>query len=224
MTAPNTESDVDETQDADTDSSETADSTDAAEEDKPLGEAGQKAFDALKAKRQADIARRKKAETDRDDALAELDRIKAANTDDGEKKPDLEALRAQARAEAAAESLRDRTLDKLEAKAARQFSNPEDARVFLAGKVDDFIDGTTIDVEAISDALSDLLKERPYLGVTQGDAKRFQGTADAGAKASAGKPQLSEADVKRLSKEGRHEEIEAARIDGRLNKLLGTTT
>jgi hypothetical protein len=217
--------DVDETEDADIDTSETTDIDETSEtetRDKPLGEAGQKAFDALKAKRQGDIARRKKAETDRDAALAELSRLQAKPKDD-EDKPDIEALTKKIRDEAKAETLRDRALDKLEAKAARQFSNPEDARMFLAGNVDDFIDGTTVDVEAITDALSDLLKARPYLGVTQGDAKRFQGTADSGPKGSAGKPQLTEADVKKLSREGKHAEIEAARKDGRLNTLLGIT-
>jgi hypothetical protein len=139
-------------------------------------------------------------------------------------KPDLDAIREQVRAEVSTEALKDKALDKIEAKAARLFSNPEDARMFLASNVEDFIDAGKVDVEAISTALADLLKERPYLGVTQGDAKRFQGTGDAGAKASAGKPQLSDADVKKLYREGKFEEIETARKAGQLTKLLGTTS
>lgn len=142
---------------------------------------------------------------------------------EGDDKPDLEAIRKQVRDEVNAESLREKALDKLETKAARLFENPEDARTFLAGNVDDFIDDGKVDTNAITEALTDLLKARPYLGVTQGDAKRFQGSADAGAKGTAGKPQLTEADVKRLAKEGKHADIEAARVNGQLNTLLGIT-
>lgn len=179
-----------------------------------LGDAGKKALDAMKAKWRAERDGRKAAE----DKLAAATKP-APETD----APDLDAIRKEARAEADAESLKDKALDKLEAKAARLFQNPEDARAFLAGKVDDFLDDGKVDVEAISEALADLLKERPYLGVTQGDGKRFQGTGDGGPKGTAGKPQLTKADVERLSKEGKHAEIEAARVEGRLNTILGIT-
>ena len=179
-----------------------------------LGDAGKKALDAMKAKWRAERDRAKAAE----DKLAAA--TKPPADDD---KPDLDAIRKQAREEVQAESLRERALDKLEAKAARLFQNPEDARAFLASKVDDFLDDGKIDVEAIGDALKDLLTDRPYLGVTQGDAKRFQGTGDGGPKGSAGKPQLTKADVEKLAAQGKHTEIEAARVDGRLNTLLGIT-
>ena len=214
MTAPNT-TDAPTIDDADTDVVDTAaDSTDTTDQSATdaLGDAGKKALDAMKAKWRSERDRAKALEAQIADA--------AKPADD---KPDLDALRTQARAEVLAESMRERALDKLEAKAARLFQNPEDARAFLADKVDDFIDGTSVDTDAITDALKELLDKRPYLGVTQGEPKRFQGTADGGAKGTAGKPQLTEADVKRLSKEGRHAEIEAARIDGRLNTLLGIT-
>jgi hypothetical protein len=138
--------------------------------------------------------------------------------------PDLEAIRQQIRTETQTEALRERALDKLEAKAARTFQNPDDARAFLAARVDDFIDGATVDVKAIADALDDLLTERPYLGVTQGEPKpRFQGTGDGGPKGTAGKPQLTRADIERLAKEGNYPEIERARVAGELNDALGIT-
>jgi hypothetical protein len=153
---------------------------------------------------------------------AELATAKAAKpAAEGDKKPeiDIDALRKQIRDEAAADSLRDRALDKIEAKAARLLANPEDARVFLASKLDDFIGAGTVDVNAISDALADLIKARPYLGVTQGDSKRFKGTADGGAKGNAGKPQLTKADLKSMTPDA----ILSAKAEGRMNNLLGIT-
>jgi hypothetical protein len=138
--------------------------------------------------------------------------------------PDVAAIRSEIEAKVTADGLRERALDKLETKAARAFQNPEDARTFLAPRVDDFIDGNTIDMQAISDALDDLLTERPYLGVTQGATTRFQGTGDQGAKDRAGKPQLSRAEIESLAKQGRHDEIEKARVEGRLTQALGQNT
>lgn len=182
-----------------------------------LGDAGKKALDAMKSKWRTEREQRKELERQ----LAEAAKPKS---DDGDDKPDLEALRKQARDEAATEALRDRALDKIEAKAARLFSNPEDARLFLSDKLDDFLDGGKVDVEAITDALKELLEARPYLGVTQGEPKKkFQGGADQGDRGDAGKPQLSRADVEKLAREGKHAEIEKARTEGRLNKLLGIT-
>lgn len=165
-----------------------------------------------------DLERRSTAtKRDLEKKLAEAAKPKPAE----DEKPDLDAIRREIRAETQTESLRERALDKLEAK-ARKFQNPEDARAFLASRVDEFVDGDKIDVQAIGDALDDLLTERPYLAVTQGDAKRFQGTGDAGPKGNAGKPQLTDADVKKLWREGKSEEIEAARKAGQLTTLLGT--
>lgn len=179
-----------------------------------LGDAGKKALDAMKAKW--------RAERDKAKQLAQqlADATKKTTEDET---PDLDAIRNQARDEARNEALKDKALDKLEAKAARLFQNPEDARAFLADKVDEFIDDGKVDVEAITDALDDLLKQRPYLGITQGETRRFQGTGDGGPKGSAGKPQLTKAEVERLYKEGKTAEIDKAREDGRLNTLLGIT-
>ena len=72
---------------------------------------------------------------------------------------------------------------------------------------------------AIAQALEDLVAEKPYLSAQGG--KRFQGTADGGARNDASKPsQLSESDLDRMSPE----QVEAARKEGRLNNLLGIKT
>lgn len=214
---------------ADTDGTDTAGTDTAADDqadtasgdgqaDEPgadsLGDAGKKALDAMKTKW--------RAERDRAKDLAV--KLAEATKSTGDGATEAEQIRAQARAEARAEALRERVADKIEAKAARMFSNPDDARLFLADKVDDFLDDGKVDVEAITDALKDLLEARPYLGVTQGEPKKkFQGGADGGDRGDAGKPQLTRADVERLAREGKHAEIEKARVEGRLNKVLGIT-
>ena len=87
-----------------------------------------------------------------------------------------------------------------------------DASKFAVGE-----DGE-VDSAAVQEAIADLLKERPYLGVK--DA-RFQAGADGGARNEQTAGQLSQEDVKRLYAERKYDEIEKARAEGRLNSILG---
>lgn len=185
-----------------------ADETDNADGADALGDAGKKALDAMKAKWRAERARAKAAE----DKLAAAS--KPTPSEDG---TDLEAMREQARSEARTEVLKDRALDKIEAKAAGRFKDPEDALLRLGKNVDNYISDGKIDLEAIEDDLVELLEKRPDFGVTQGDSKRFKGTADGGPKTDAGKPQVTEAQLKTMTPE----QIVAAQKEGRLEKLLG---
>lgn len=167
-----------------------------------------------------DLERRSKARMR--ELEAELTAARNAPKGDTTDAPDPAAIRAEIKAEVEGAALRDKALDKLEAKAARLFHNPEDARAFLADKADDFIDGSAVDVDAINDALADLLKQRPYLGVTQGDAHRFQGSGDGGPKANAaGLPQLTQADLDRMYAAKDHAGITAAKAKGQFDRLLG---
>lgn len=116
---------------------------------------------------------------------------KDAKESKGDDKPagevDVEKIRAealeQAKKEAQREALKERVLDKIEAK-ANNFTDPADAVVMvMRGRTaDDFIDDGKIDVDAIQDALTELLEKKPYLGAAQGGKNRFQGSADGGAK------------------------------------------
>jgi hypothetical protein len=117
-------------------------------------------------------------------------------------------LRAQAQAEARAEVLRERALDKVEARAAKLFADPEDARALLAVQVDDFVDDGQVDVDAIDEALAELLSKKPHLGAAT--AKRFQGGADGGARKGSGVAQLTEQDLKRMTPQ----QIDKARLSG----------
>jgi hypothetical protein len=207
--------------DGDKPEGDAADAADKEAEEKAaadaLGDPGKQALDRMKERVKKATARATAAEK----ALA--DSKKPAEGDD---KPDLDAIREQARTEARTEQMRDRVMDKIEAKAGGKFGiDTEDVAALLMRRheLDDFLDDGKIDVEAITEALNDLLEKQPRLaaGVTQGDEKKFKGGGDGGARGKASKSQLTEADVKKLAADGKHAEIEQARVDGRLNELLG---
>lgn len=178
-----------------------------------LGDAGKKALDAMKAKWQTERDARKALAA----RLAELEKGKPAEA--GE--PDLQKLRDEAKAEARTESLRERVLDKIEAKAARLFADPEDAVALLGRRVDDFIDDGKLDADAIAEAIADLLKKKPHLAAAAQGGKRFTGSADGGTRNGSTRPaQLTEQDLKRMSPQ----QIVAAQDKGQLNDLLGVVT
>lgn len=185
---------------------------DDAEGQDQLGDAGKKALDAMKAERNA-------AKKEAREAKAELAKVKAAKPAEAkpDDKPDADEIRKQAKAEASAEVLRERALDKVEAKAAKLFADPEDARALLAASVEDFVDGDKVDLDAINDALADLLKRKPHLAATGG--QRFTGSADGGARKGSGKPaQLTAQDLKRMTPQ----QIVDAQEKGQFADLLGT--
>lgn len=133
--------------------------------------------DAKKHKRENERLKRSTSKPD----TKSKDKKKPGDDDD---QPDPEQLREQAREEARAEVMKDRVSDKIEAK-ARKFADPEDAAVMLlrSADVDDFLDDDgKIDVEAINEALDELLEKKPYLAA--GDGKRFKGGGDGGARQS----------------------------------------
>jgi len=179
-----------------------------------LGDAGKRALDKMKADLRAEKARRKAAENE----AAALKASKAEGGDDS--KTDLDAVRAEALKQARAETLRDRALDRLEARAARKFNDSADARAHLASHVEEFIDGDKVDSAAIDEALTELLEAKPYLAA--GGAKpRFEGTADNGARRGASGPkQLGKADLSRMTPD----QIVAAQKAGQLDEYMATET
>lgn len=89
-----------------------------------------------------------------------------------------------------------------------------DSRSFLAKVADlDPSDGI-----AIAAAVGDWVTANPALGKRAPAPNPAQGSSAAGPGTAA---QLSEQDVDRLMREGRHDEVEKARIEGRLNDQLG---
>jgi len=191
--------------------SESEDGEEAVEGEDALGDAGKRALDAMKATLRAEKARRKAAES----KAAALEASKADGDDD---KTDLGAVRAEALKQARTETLRERTLDRLEAR-ARKFNDSADARAHLASRVEEFIDGEQIDNAAIDEALAELLEAKPYLGT--GSKPRFEGTGDGGArKGGNGVKQLGQADLKRMTAD----QIVAAQKAGQFDEFLATET
>jgi hypothetical protein len=218
MSEAATESTTDETASetsADT-STETEATSDSATEadDKSLGDAGKKALDAMKAKwKDADKLAKENAATMA--ALqARLDGKEAEHAAEQTKRETEQAALAKANGR----------ILRSEVKAAAKgvLADPADAYKFLDLDEFEVDDDGEVDTDAIAKALDDLVKTKPYLAVQ--DGKRFQGGADGGTRKESGPAQLSDADVKRLMAEGKHAEVEKARVEGRLNDLLGIGT
>ena len=170
----------------------------------------------------AKAAEREAARKLRSEAAGLRKRLKELEAErDAANKTEVEKAREAGKAEALATVLKDRALDKVEAKAARLFADPEDARALLADKVDDFIDGDKVDGKAIDDALADLLKRKPHLGA---DTRRFKGGGDGGAREGSKPDMLSRADVEKLFRDGKHAEIAKARAEGRITYDKRPTT
>jgi hypothetical protein len=211
--------DDDDTGDGGDDEDDDEDDPDAEK----LGDAGKRALD-----RQKDRAKR---ERDRRKALEqELATERAKKGKDDDKGPSADEIREEARREARLEALRENLPDKIEARAARLAGKPRLVRALVRDEfdLDDFIDGGKVDVDAIDDAIEQILKDNPELGRDggkkddddSGDGKkrRFGGGADGGTRNN-GKgraEQLTRAQLKDMTPA----EIEKARRDGRLSDLM----
>ncbi|MFB4320665.1 hypothetical protein [Actinomadura sp. 21ATH] len=174
-----------------------------ADDDKPLGAAGEKALQAEKEKR-------KKAAAELREAKAELERLR--NGDDKVAEAAREAERA-AIAKANSRILR----AEIKAAAAGRLANPALAVKLLDLDQFEVSEDGDVDPDEIASAIGKLLKDEPYLAA-QGGKSRFQGTGDGGSRKGNGRPsQLSREDLKRMSPEA----IVKAKAEGRLNEALG---
>ena len=192
----------------DDDDSKDNDTDDAGKDDaddKQLGPAGEKALQAEKDKRrnaQAKLREWTALGKTPAEIQALIDGVKKAG-DDGA--PDVEELRKQARAEVQLERQRERVLDKIEARAARGFADPDDAAALLlrGADINDYLDDDgKVDLEAIEEGLKALLDKKPYLAAQGG--KRFEGGADGGRRkdAPAKATSLQDAVAKRMTAGG----------------------
>jgi hypothetical protein len=187
--------------------------TDDPEGAEALGDPGKKALDTMKGKLKAERERRRALEA----RLAELDQPAAGE------QPDQEALVRQAEQTALARVNERIVRAEVRAAAAGKLADPADAYRFLDLSQFEVDSDGNVDADDVAEAIDDLLKSKPYLAAQGGTPKpRFQGTADSGArKGNARPPQLTEADVKRLSAAGKHAEIVKAQNEGRLDDYLG---
>lgn len=173
-----------------------------------LGDPGKKALDTMKAEKREALARARELETQ----LAEL--TAKAEGREAEFKAAQDAQRVKDEAIAAANERILRA--EVRAAAASKLADPADALRFI--DLSEFEVGSDgdVDASAISAAIDSLVTSKPYLAAQSG--RRFQGTADGGARNDAAKPsQLTQADLARMSPEA----IVAAKREGRLNDLMG---
>lgn len=195
-----------------TSATETASTTESAS---ALGDAGKQAIDRMKAERNEARAAAKELEA----KFAALEAKVAGK--EAEFTAAQEAQRIKDEALAAAN---ERILKaELRAVAKGKLTDPTD--VFRFPEIVDLSAlevgaNGEVDTAALEAAVTDLITRRPDLAAQGG--KRFQGGADGGARNESGAAaQLTEADVRRLGAEGKHDEIVAAKKAGLLNDYLG---
>ncbi|GAA3854214.1 hypothetical protein GCM10023084_05510 [Streptomyces lacrimifluminis] len=192
----------DSDQDGDADGGQDAD--DDGDEDEgadDLGDKGKRALASMKGKWKSERDKRKELE----DQLAQQGSADEAET--VRRKAEQDAL-----AKANARILR----AEVKAAAAGKLADPADAFKFLDLDQFEVDDDGNVDSDEVADAIDELIKSKPYLAAAT--AKRFQGTGDGGAARKASRPkQLSKQDLKTMTPEA----IDQARIDGRLDDLMG---
>jgi hypothetical protein len=194
------------------DSTETAAATEATTTETPaageaaLGDAGKKALDAMKAERKAARDEAAAAKAERDALQAKLD---------GKEAEHAAAQEAQRLRDEALAVANERILKaEVRAAAASKLNDPQDALRFL--NLSEFEVGSDGEVDAsqVAQAIDDLIASKPYLAA---QGKRFQGTADGGARNGTAEPsQLTKADLARMTPE----QIDAAITEGRATNLL----
>ncbi|MFE3452390.1 hypothetical protein ACFXJ8_26050 [Nonomuraea sp. NPDC059194] len=187
------------------------DEDESDDKDKPLGPAGEKALAAEKEKRKAAASQARAEKARADAAEAELAKMRRAaerskpkaedKPDAQEDAPDVEEIQRNAEQAALAKANERIIRAEIRAAAAGKLADPRDALSFLdLTKFEVDADGN-VDADEVADAIEDLLKNKPYLAVAQGDGKRFKGSGDGGAKPN--KPtrskSLTEAVTKALS-------------------------
>lgn len=177
-----------------------------------LGDAGKQALDRMKAARNDERAKRQAAERE----LAEL-RAKAA---DQGKTPDqaaIDAARRDGEAAALAKANERIIRAELRAAAAGKLQDPGDALRFVELSAFEVGADGSVDVDALADAISDLVKTKPYLAAGAKQEPQSRGSADGGPRNAPGPRQLTRDDIRGMSPDA----IEKARTEGQLNNLLG---
>ena len=171
-----------------------------------LGDPGKKALDTMKAERKAATDRAKAAEAERDALRAQLEGREAEHAAAQEKQ--------RARDEALAVANKRILSAELRAAAKGKLADPSDAALYI--NLDEFevSEDGEVDSDALASAIDDLLARKSHLAA---DSRRFDGAADQGAKGEPRQSQLSATDLETMSAA----EINQARRDGRLNKVLG---
>lgn len=178
----------------DTDGDDDQDGADA------LGDKGKRALASMKGKWKSEREKRKQLE----DQLAQKDGADEAET-----------VRRKAEQDATVKANERILKTEIRAAAKGRLADPKDALTFLDLSTFEVGEDGEIDTDEIEDAITDLLKDKPYLAAAT--AKRFQGTGDGGAARKASRPkQLSKQDLKTMTPD----QIVAAQDAGQLDDYL----
>ncbi|MFJ4907716.1 hypothetical protein ACIQCR_24625 [Streptomyces sp. NPDC093249] len=165
-----------------------------------LGDAGKKALDSMKTRWKDERTKRRQLEQ-------QLTAQSGGEADQA---------RQQAEADALAKANSRILKAEIRAAAKGRLTDPKDALTFLDLGAFEVGEDGEIDPEEIEEAITDLLKTKPYLAAAT--AKRFQGTGDGGAARKAPRPkQLTRQDLKTMTPQ----QIVKAKAEGRLDDVLG---
>lgn len=182
-----------------------------AETQGDLGDAGKKALaEERKARRDAERAR-KAAEDELQQLRSSLEQGKQAD----EAKAEAEQIRRDAEKTATAKANERILRAEIRAAAAGKLTDPADALAYLDLAQFEVGDDGSVDAGDIAEAISDLIKRKPYLAAK---AQGFQGSGDGGARTSGSSPkQVTDAELKTMTPG----QIVKARSEGRLAKVMG---
>lgn len=180
-------------------------------DDIPLGEAGQKALEAMKAE-----AKTLRAEARKVKGLqARIDELESAQLNEVDRA--IREAEIKTRQEVTTALRAEQVADKVALAAAGKFADPSDAALLL-GDLTRFVTDDGIDHEAIAAEVDALLASKPHLAASTGAPPKMPGVPT-GARGVAGAGQLTEADIKTMTPE----QIVAAKEAGQFNNLLGIT-
>lgn len=146
------------------------------EGEEALGDPGKKALELMKQER-------REARDEAKKLREELAQLRAERELAG-KPPEvqeIEKARAEARAEAFSAANERIARSELKAAATGKLADPTDAALFIDPKQFDVSDDGSVDADALSQAIDDLIASKPHLAAKP--ARKFTGDADQGAKA-----------------------------------------
>ncbi len=176
-----------------------------------LGDAGKRALTAERAARAA-------AERDAKAVRDELEALKAERMTESERA--LADARKEGRDEAMAVANKRLVAAEVKSAATGKLVDPSIADRLLDVSTFTVDESGNVDSKAITSAIDALLAEKPYLAATAGRTPAM-GSGDGGPQGNPPAGQLGKADLDKLLREGKHDEITKARNEGRFSDLMG---
>lgn len=196
---------------------------DAGDGDDGGSGAGDQSGDGLGDKGRETLAKERQARRDAEKArkaaekkLADYEAAQQAKKDGDDAAAAADQARRDAEQAALAKANQRILAAEVKAAAAGKLADPSDAARYLDMSEFEVGDDGSVDSGAISEAISDLIKQKPYLAAK---AQGFQGSGDGGARANGSSAkQLTGADLKNMTPA----QIVKAREEGRLERYLSS--